>query len=323
LGVFNLQSEICNHRWAMLSVGLVELSHMWEWWVTQGLPGLLDGMSAVLPGHWSEWRFQRYALLECILLAPICAAMGVKVVNFRMAFFSDAIAHSAFAGVAFGYLLSGVALFGHVDPRITLIGFGLLVGLGIAMVRRKTDLSTDTVIGVFFSSVVALGIAIITMANETQSFERYLYGDILTVDETDLALSLVLAVLVVGYMLFSYNSMTLIGLNDELAQSRRVSVRLHDYCFAVLLALVVTTSIRTAGILLVTALLVVPAAAARNIARSAAGMFWWAVLLGLVSGVCGVVYSFTPWFDQVGTSAIIILTAAFLFVLSFFSHRDN
>lgn len=293
---------------------------MWDWWLATGLPWLLETVSAVLPAHWTDMRFKQYALLECILLAPMCAAMGVKVVNFRMAFFSDAIAHSAFAGVAFGFLLSGMALFGYVDPRITLIGFGLLVGLGIAMVRRKTDLSTDTVIGVFFSTVVALGIAIITMANETQNFERYLYGDILIVDETDLALSLLLAILMTGYLLVSYNPMTLMGLNAELAMSRRVRVRLHDYCFAVLLALVVTTSIRTAGILLVTALLVVPAAGARNIARSAAGMFWWAVLLGLISGVCGAVFSFT-WLDTVGTGAIIILTAAFLFVLSFIARR--
>ncbi len=295
---------------------------IWHWWTQSALPGIESAMVAVLPAHLTDFEFKRFALLECMLIAPMCAAMGVKVVNFRMAFFSDAIAHSAFAGVAFGFLLGGLGWFGDVDPRITLIGFGVIVGLGIAMVRRTTDLSNDTVIGVFFSTVVALGIAIISMIEKTSDFERYLYGDILTVDESDLAMSAVLVVAVMLYMAFSFNRLTLIGMNSELASSRRVRVRLHDYLFAVLLALVVSASIRASGILLVTALLVVPAAAARNVARSAAGMFWWAVGLGLVSGFCGVAFSFS-WLTDVSGGAVIILTAAFLFVLSFFAHRDR
>jgi len=298
-----------------------DLNHLWDWWMQVGVPSLDYAVTTIFPDHWTNHHFKRFALLEVMLLAPMCAAMGVKVVNFRMAFFSDAISHSAFAGVAFGFLLHETARFGNIDPRLTLIGFGLIVGLGIAMVRRKTDLSNDTVIGVFFSTVVALGIAIITQTRSTSRFETYLYGDILTVDHADLALSALLTFVVLIYMVFSYNRLTLIGLNSELAHSRRVSVKLHDYLFAMLLSLVVTASIRTAGILLVTAMLVVPAAAARNVARSAAAMFWWAVLIGLVSGVCGAVFSFT-WFPQVGTGAIIILTASTLFVLSFFSHRD-
>lgn len=289
-------------------------------WSGTILPIVDEAVRRILPAQWGDYQFMRYALLECILLAPMCAAMGVKVVNFRMAFFSDAIAHSAFAGVALGLLLHESDL--GTDPRFMLVGFGLLVGLTIAYVRRRTDLSNDTVIGVSLSTVVALGIAIVTRSGvRTTQFQRYLYGDILNLDSTDLGLTTLMAVAVAVFMLTSFNRLILVGLNDELAHSRGISVRLFDYLFALLLALVVTISIRSAGILLVTALLVIPAATARNLARSAGGMFWWAIVLSLVSGVTGTLASFSDQLANVGTGAVIVLANAVLFGVSIVLRR--
>lgn len=293
-----------------------------DWWSSDGLPALHRTLRHVLPFSWAQYDFALNAVIECVLLAPICAVMGVKIVNFRMAFFSDAISHSAFTGIALGFLFSEFfARFGlHFDPRIVLILFGLLVGLGIAVVRRRTDLSTDTVIGVFFSAVVAIGLAIVTTSRtRTNEFNRYLYGDILTLDAADLALSAALAIVVTVFIVVSFNPLTLIGLNDELAHSRGVRVRAYDYAFSVLLALVVTASIRTSGILLVTAMLVVPAATARNLARSAGGMFWWAVLAGLLSSLAGTVASF--YLESIGTGAAIVIAATVLFIISLLVRR--
>lgn len=288
-----------------------------EWWSSSMQPLLERGVRAFLPEAWRHYAFMHRAIIECIFIAPMCAAMGVKVVNFRMAFFSDAISHSAFAGVAFGFLLHGAIVQFNFDPRIAMVVFGVMVGLGIAMVRRRTDLSNDTVIGVFFSTVVAVGIAIITaLPRYSAEFPRYLYGSILTLDDADLYLSAILAAGVLMFMFFSFNSLMLIGLNSELAHSRRVNVRLHDYLFSMLLALVIMTLIRTAGILLVTAMLVVPAAAARNLARSMSGMFWWATLIALVASVAGTVASFSEALGNVGTGAVIVLAAAVIFAFS-------
>jgi zinc transport system permease protein len=294
-----------------------------DWWTNQGLPHLLDAMRRALPFDWAHYDFMLKALIECVLLTPICAAMGVKIVNYRMAFFSDAIAHSAFTGVALGFLLNEMlAGWGGFDPRIALICFGLLIALGIAFVRRRTELSNDTVIGVFFSTVVALGIALITTnPARTTRFAGYLYGDILTLDAVDLALTALLALLVIGFMAVSFNSLTLVGLNAELAQSRGIRVRLYDYVFSLLLALVVTVSIRTAGILLVSALLIVPAAAARNLARDIGGMFCWAMALGLLSGLIGTLASFSPHLGNISTGSLIVLVAAAFFGLSFLVRR--
>ena len=291
-----------------------------EFWSGVILPAIDEALRRILPPKWGEYQFMRYALLECLLLAPVCAAVGVKVVNFRMAFFSDAISHSAFAGVAIGLLLH--ESFPAADPRMSLVLFGLIVGLGIAYVRRTTDLSNDTVIGVFFSAVVALGIAIVTRSGaRTTQFQRYLYGDILNLDSADLGLSVLLGIAVIVFMVAGFNRLILVGLNDELAHSRGIRVRLYDYLFTLLLALVVTVSIRTAGILLVTALLVIPAATARNLARSAGGMFWWAIAFGLLSGVSGTLASFSKHLDRVGTGAVIVLASVFFFILSTFLRR--
>lgn len=295
-----------------------------EWWTITGLPAIEQFAAQNLPFEWARQSFMVRALLECMLLTPICAAMGVKVVNFRMAFFSDAISHSAFAGVAIGFLLN--ELLGHwggrFDPRISLIAFGLIVGLCIAAVRRQTSLSNDTVIGVFFSTVVALGIAIVTSSgSRTVDFQQYLYGDILTLDAADLAMTGLLAVAIGLFVLLGFNAMLLLGLNTELAHSRGLRVRFYDYLFAVLLTLVVTVSIRTAGILLVTALLVVPAAAARNIARDAGGMLRWAVIIGLASGLSGTLASYSEYLHNMSTGAAIVLAAAVLFALSLLARK--
>lgn len=288
-----------------------------EWWSTSVQPLLERGVGAFMPDAWRQYSFMQRALIECILIAPMCAAMGVKVVNFRMAFFSDAISHSAFAGVAFGFLLHEAFTGFNFDPRIAMVILGVMVGLGIAIVRRRTDLSNDTVIGVFFSTVVAVGIAIITaFPRHSAEFPKYLYGDILTLDDADLYLSALLAAGMLVFMLFSFNSLMLIGLNSELAHSRRIRVRLYDYLFAMLLAFVIMALIRTAGILLVTAMLVVPAAAARNLARSISGMYWWATLIALVSSVAGTATSFSEALGNVGTGAVIVLAAAVLFSFS-------
>ncbi|MFO0973687.1 MAG: metal ABC transporter permease [Phycisphaerae bacterium] len=279
-------------------------------------------LRSLLPFDWAQPDFMLNALLLIALLAPTCAALGVQVVNFRMAFFSDAISHSAFTGVVLGYLLVPIANrlwpgFGRWDlllPPLTLTLFGLCVGAGITAVRRRGDLSADTVIGVFFAAVIALGIAVISRLNLRADFERYLYGTVVATAPADVLVAVALAVVVALFLAATFNALLLTGLNESLARSHGLPTRTLDYLFALLLALVVCTAIRTIGLLLVTAWLVVPAAAARNIARSAAGMFGWAVLLGLATGIAGLILAYQA---DIAVGACIVLLAAAAFVLTF------
>lgn len=248
------------------------------------------------------------ALLALLFVAPACAAIGVLVVNFRMAFFSDAISHSAFTGVALGVLLA-------VNPTITMILFGILIGLGITNIKRRSELPTDTIIGVFLSGAVALGIVIISHKRALgRLLEAFLYGDVLAISNTELVGMALLMFLVLLFIGYSYNELFLIGLNEDLAKTRGTKVTVYNYVFSVLLAAVVTVTIRTIGILLVTAMLIVPAATSRNFAKSAGGMFWYSVACAVISAVAGLALSYKM---GAATGATVILVSTILFALTF------
>jgi zinc transport system permease protein len=262
-----------------------------------------------LPLECMEAAFMQRAFFALLLLAPMAATLGIQVVNTRMSFFSDAISHSAFAGVALGLLLG-------VHPRLAMSLFGLLLGLGIVAVQRGSSLSTDTVIGVFFSGAVAFGLAVVSRENTAvRDVQQFLYGDILTVTQTDIAWLLLLFLVLALFQILAFNSMIHLGLNIQVAKAHGVRTAFCQYVFAALLALVVMFSVQAVGVLLVTALLIVPAATARNLARSAGGMFWWAALVGASSAVGGLLLSTRDW-PGTGTGATIILLACAWFCLS-------
>lgn len=256
----------------------------------------------LLPLDCLQARFMQQALLGLLLLTPMAAVLGVEVINFRMAFFSDAIGHSAFAGVALGLILA-------VNPRLSMPLFGVLVGLAVMAVRRKSNLSADTAIGIVFSAVVAFGLAVVSRASGVaRDMQQFLYGDILTISENEIAF---LGLLFLGMLLFQavgYNRLLAIALNPVMARVHGIRVALWQYLFAGLLALVVMFSVWAVGVLLVTAMLIVPAATARNLARTAGGMFWWALLAGISSGFAGLTLSAQDWLATSSGATIILVS---------------
>jgi zinc transport system permease protein len=271
------------------------------------LDPLFSVIGLLLPFGFAEPLFMKRAILAMLFIAPAAAAVGVPLVHFRMAFFSDAIGHSAFTGVAIG------VLFG-VHPLLTMVAFGLFVAWAITLVKGRTELSPDTVIGVFFSTVIALGVAIISAQKGlTRNLQSYLYGDLLAVSGTELLWMGMLLLAVGVYLFFAFNKIMLLGVHEGFAKSMGVPVRALEISFALVVALVVTTAIRAVGILLVTALLVVPAAAARNVARGAVSAFWGAVAIAVVSGLSGIAASY---YLDTATGATVVLFAAAIFALT-------
>jgi zinc transport system permease protein len=267
------------------------------------LAPLFSAMGSLLPFGFAEPLFMKRAIVAMLCIAPAAAAVGVPLVHFRMAFFSDAIGHSAFTGVAIG------VLFG-VNPLLTMVAFGLFVAWAITLVKGRTELSPDTVIGVFFSTVIALGIAVISAQKGlTRNLQAYLYGDLLAVSETELLWMAALLCAVAAYLVFAFNRIMLIGIHEGFAKSMGVPVRALEISFALVVALVVTTAIRAVGILLVTALLVVPAASARNVARGAVSAFWGAVAIALASGFFGIAASY--YLDTATGATVVLFAAAF------------
>jgi len=277
--------------------------------VVTDLSFFLDLMPKLLPFESLEARFMQLALAGLILLAPMAAMMGVQVVNFRMSFYADAISHTAFAGVAIGILLG-------LSPYWTMPVFGVVVGVGIVYMRRRTDLSFDTVIGVVFSTIVAFGLAVVSRTPQVKNdMLRFLYGDILTIQQGDIYFLLFLFSLISLFQFFGYNRLLYSGLNPVLAAAHKIKVAFYQYTYAILLALIVIFSVWWVGVLLVTGMLIVPAAAARNISKSAGSMFWYALIISFTSAISGFIISSQEW-AATATGATIILVSFIWFLIS-------
>ena len=255
---------------------------------------------SLLPFECLQAGFMQQALVALILLAPMAATMGVQVVSFRMAFFSDAISHSAFAGVALGLIFS-------INPHVAMPVFGILVGLGIMAVQRNSALSSDTIIGVFFSAVMAFGLAVVSRDNAVaRDLQQFLYGDILTITETDIRWLIGLFFALAAFQVWGYNRLLYIGLNSVVAKAHRINVFFWQYLFAGLLALVVMFSVWAVTKRTPTA---------RNLARTAGGMFWWSILVSVTSAVAGLVLSAQEWAGT-ATGATVVLVSCGWFLLS-------
>lgn len=274
--------------------------------------GIYQVMGTALPFEWLSHDFMKRALLAMILIAPTAAAMGIHVVNFRMSFYSDAISHSAFTGIAIGVLLG-------FDPVLTMVIFGLLIGAVIVKVRRHTDLSVDTIIGVAFSTSVALGIVVISARRGlTRSLHSFIYGDVLAVGEGEIILMFILAAAMLIYSYLVYNRLILLSINSDIAKTRGVNTTLYEYIFSILLALVVCISIRVVGILLVTALIIVPAAIGRTLSNSIGGLFWTSTTTALVASGSGLAFSY--YWDSAAGATVVLVCAVLFFSAQLFKN---
>jgi zinc transport system permease protein len=246
---------------------------------------------------WLEPSFMQRAALAILFLAPACAAMGTHVIQARLAFFSDAIAHSAFTGVAIGLVLGW-------SPTVTLVGFAALVATAVILYRATGKLPSDTIIGVFLSASIAIGLALVSLTGRIGNFTQYLFGDVLAVTRGEVVVSGFLFLGVFVFLALFGNRLALAGLSVTLARSEGIRVRSLELAFGLLLAILVAVTVRFIGALLVTAMLLVPAAAARQVAASAWANFWLAVGLAAFSGLTGLIFSY-HW--NIATGAAIVL----------------
>ncbi len=275
---------------------------------------MIYGFLEKLPWQMFQYDFMKNAFLAALLIAPLFALLGTMTVNNKMAFFSDALGHSAFTGIGIGVLL------GMKNPLLSMIAFGIFLSLVITKVKSANLASSDTVISVFSSAAMALGIVILSGHGGFSKYSAYLIGDILTVSQRDLVLLLLVLILV--YLLWAvlYNQLLLLSINRSLAASRGVRVVLVENIFVVMVAVAVMVSIRSIGILMVNAMLILPAASARNVAKSARGYHWTATIFGLFSAVAGLCISYMK---DTSAGATMVLTASVLFLLTYLLGRNR
>ncbi|MDP2905222.1 MAG: metal ABC transporter permease [Candidatus Omnitrophota bacterium] len=261
----------------------------------------------LLPYDWAGYAFMRNALLAVILVTPLFALLGTMVVNKRMVFFTDVLGHSALTGIAIGVLL------GFSDPTLPMIILAVALAVSINLLKNVTRADMDTILGVLFAFIVALGIVILSRQGGFAKYTSYLIGDILTVTPKQIGWLFLIAAVVLVYWYSLGNAMILACVNPSLARSRKVNTFLIETGFAILLAVVVTVSIRLIGILIIGSLLVLPAAASRNFTRNVCAYTMWAVVISIFSGIAGLIASY---YWGTASGATIVLIAAGCYVVS-------
>ncbi len=261
-----------------------------------------------------QYGFVVNAMLSAFIIGPLLGAVGTLVVAKRMAFFSQAIGNSAMTGVAIGVLL-GESFSG---PYFSMFGFCLLFALGLNFTRNRTQMQPDALIGVFLAVSLALGSSLLLFVSarvNTHILEAVLFGSVLTVDDKDIYVLLVVAALSVATLVPFFNGWILGSLSPSLARVRGSPVIALEYAFVVLITIVTVACLKVVGAVLVEALLLIPAAAARNLSRSLRGFVLWSMGISLASCLAGI---YLPMqFDlAVPSGGAIVLFAATVFLVT-------
>ena len=268
-----------------------------------------------LPLEMLHWNFMKNAFLAILIMAPLFGLMSTMIVTGKMSFFSDALGHSAFTGIAIG-CICGVAA-----PTWAAVAFSVAFALLFSYVRSRSNQAADTLIGVFSSAAVALGIFVATLGGGSfTKYNTYLIGDILSVTPEQIGGLALVFVAVVVFWFFFANRMTLTTIHPQLASSRGIPVKLSQAVFTTAIALVVTLSISSIGLLILNSLLVLPGAAARNVAKNLRQYHLISVGFALTASLSGLVISYY-WGASAGAAISLVLALIFAVTFCFRKRR--
>ena len=263
----------------------------------------------LFPFEWAQYDFMKNALLGVLLVTPMFGILGTMVVNNKMSFFSDALGHSALTGIAVG------VMFGINNTLVSMLAFSILLTIAIINVKNAKTASVDTIIGVFSSSAVALGIVILSYNGGFNKYSAYLIGDLLSISNNDIFMLIIsfIAVLLIWFTCF--NKFLLVSINHTFAISRGVNVKFYEYIFTILVAIIVTISIQWVGILVISSMMILPAASARNISNNIRQYHIYSISIAVISGILGL---FLSYHFGCATGATIVLISSVFFALTYF-----
>lgn len=269
---------------------------------------IYDILEVILPFDFMSYTFMKNAFLAILLVSPIFAIVGTMIVNKKMAFFSDALGHSALTGIAIGMLL------GMTNINISMILFAVIFALLLNFIKNKTTYGADTIISVFSSIAIALGLAILSQSGNFNKYSSYLVGDILSISEAEIGYLFLAFILTFVFWYYLFNKLNAVSLNTTLAKSKGINVKTMENIFAVLIAIMVMISIRWVGILLINSLIILPAASSRNIAMNMRTYHLFSILIALFSGITGLIISY---YQNIPTGPMIVIISGIIYFLTF------
>lgn len=269
-------------------------------------------IDTVMPLNFLKYEFMKNAFISILLISPLFAILGTMIVNKKMAFFSDSLGHSALTGIAIGMLL------GISNLNIAMIIFAIIFALILNWVKNKTTYGADTIISVFSSIAMALGLAILSQTSNFNQYSSYLVGDILSISQTEIYYLFAVFIVIITLWYHLFNQINSISINNTLAKSKGVRVNLIENIFAIIIAVIVMISIRWIGVLLINSLLILPAASSRNIAKDMRKYHLYSVMFAVFAGVLGLIISY---YNKIPTGPMIVIILGIIYFVTLLLSR--
>ena len=273
---------------------------------------LYNAIDLILPFQWLSHTFMKNAFIAIIIITPLFGLLSTMVVSNKMSFFADSLGHGAFSGIAVGILLGGI------DPMWGATLFSICFAIAITIIKNKGTSSTDTIIGVFSSTSIALGLVLMSFSSSLSKFSSYLVGDLLSISQNQIILLIFVFIAIIVLWSLIFNKLLVTSLNTSLANSRGMNTLLIEIIFTCTIAVIVTITIRWVGLLIINSLLVLPAAASRNISRNIRQYHLFSILIAIFSGIVGLIISY---YLNTVTGATIVLVASVIFFITLFIRR--
>ena len=273
---------------------------------------LYNAIDLILPFQWLSHTFMKNAFIAIIIITPLFGLLSTMVVSNKMSFFADSLGHGAFTGIAVGILLGGI------DPMWGATLFSICFAIAITIIKNKGTSSTDTIIGVFSSTSIALGLVLMSFSSSLSKFCSYLVGDLLSISQNQIILLIFVFIAIIVLWSLIFNKLLVTSLNTSLANSRGMNTLLIEIIFTCTIAVIVTITIRWVGLLIINSLLVLPAAASRNISRNIRQYHLFSILIAIFSGIVGLIISY---YLNTVTGATIVLVASVIFFITLFIRR--
>ncbi len=254
-----------------------------------------------------QFAFMKNALFASLIVGIICSLAGVVVILKGLSFMGGGIAHASFAGVMLALLIGS-------DPFLFSLAFSVIAALLIGYTGRKGGFKLDTPIGIMYSFTMALAILFIGLMKRYDArVMNFLFGSVLSVSPKDLWLLLINGVIMILFFSFFYKELKFTIFDEELASVSGIPSAFISYLFLTLLALTISTSLKSVGVILVFAMIVTPAAAAYELTHRFGVMVIFSVLFGIIASVSGL---FISYYLNVPSGATIVLVITFIFIIT-------
>lgn len=268
-----------------------------------------------------EFDFLRYTLFTGLLIGIIAPLLGAFLVVRRLSLLADALSHVTLAGIAFGLFIEKMFLVPFLTPMISGMGFSVIGAVLIEKLRAIYKAYEEIGIPIILSTGVGLTVIFISLANgfNTDLF-NYLFGSVSAISRADFLLVLIIAIIVISLVLLFYKELLTLSFDEEHAIVSGIKAKRIHLLFIVLTALVIAASIRIVGVLLVSALMTLPVAAAMRFAKSFKILIVLSIIFAESAVIIGLI---TGYYFRIPPGGTIVMIAVFILLIAILFKRIN